>query len=89
MDSDVIHFIYLQAVRFYLDTTPERDYRRLFAAARFVGSFEPLISPAKKAAGVDPAAFVDSWLPNLRNFFLTATSEVLSFFQQLTSVSTS
>ena len=64
MDSDVIHFYLPSGGQvFILDTTPERDYRRLFAGARFVGSCEPLYSPAKKAAGVDPAAFVNSWLP--------------------------
>jgi hypothetical protein len=39
-----------------------------------------------KAAGMFPAAFINSWLPtldNLRNFLLTTTSEVLSFLQQL------
>jgi len=40
----------------------------------------------KRPPELFPAAFLESWLPtldNLRNFLLTPTTEVLSFFQQL------
>jgi len=43
----------------------------------------------EKAAGVISIGLAESWLPtvdNLRNFLLTPTTEMLSFFKQLRQV---
>lgn len=56
------------------------------------GSWTSSLAPDKvlsinlKAAGADSNGLQNLWLPtvdNLRNFFLTPTAEMLSFFQQV------